>query len=42
MLVFHYHPNKAVKMGAEINHVTVNRHNKHRKQTPEKNTKLQT
>jgi hypothetical protein len=36
MLVFHYHPDKAVKIGARINHVTVIRHNKHRKSNTKK------
>jgi hypothetical protein len=40
MLVFHYHPDKAVKMGAGIDHVTVRRHNKCQKSTP-KNIELQ-
>ena len=40
MLVFHYYPDKALKMGADINHVIVIRHNKHRKSNTQEKTKI--
>ena len=42
MLVFHDHPDKPLKMGAEINHVTVSRHSKMSKDKHQPNTKQQT
>jgi hypothetical protein len=36
MTVFHYHPDKAVKIGAVINHVIIIRHNKRQKSNTRK------
>jgi hypothetical protein len=40
--VFHYHPNKAVKMSVVNDQVTVRRHNKCLKSSPDKNIELPT